>query len=116
VVCVSTIGTVLNFPGGTCYFASKAAVEQFCRVLAKEVAPRGLTVSVVSPGFTQTKMLDGLFLKLDPGAPQGLLEMTPLRRFGQPEEIAEVTAFLVSGRGRWVTRKNIAADGGIISR
>ena len=52
IVCVSTIGTVLNLPGGTCYFGSKAAVEQFCRTLAKEVAPRGITVNVVSPGFS----------------------------------------------------------------
>jgi len=89
VVRVATVGTVLNFPGGTCYFGSKAAVEQFCRVLAKEVAPRGITVSVVPPGFTQTKMLGGLTLKMDPGAPQGLLEITRLRRFGQPEEIAK---------------------------
>src|SRR5262249_27839115 len=57
IVCVSTIGTVLNVPGGTCYFGSKAAVEQFCRTLAKEVAPRGITVNIVSPGFTETQML-----------------------------------------------------------
>lgn len=44
IVCKSTIGTVLNIPGGMCYFGSKAAVEQFCRTLAKEVAPRGITV------------------------------------------------------------------------
>jgi len=54
IVCISTIGTELNPPGGSCYFGSKAAVEQFCRVLAKEVAPHGITVNVVSPGFTET--------------------------------------------------------------
>jgi len=113
IVCVSTIGTVLNVPGGTCYFGSKAAVEQFCRTLAKEIAPRGITVNVVSPGFTETQML---LATMTPEACQDFIEMTPLHRLGQPEEIAEVIAFLVSDRARWVTRQNIAADGGIISR
>ncbi len=113
IVCVSTIGTVLNLPGGACYFGSKAAVEQFCRTLAKEVAPRGITVNVVSPGFTETAML---LANMDSDARRDLVEMTPLRRLGQPEDVAEVIAFLVSEPARWVTRQNIAADGGIISR
>jgi 3-oxoacyl-[acyl-carrier protein] reductase len=49
-------------------------------------------------------------------ARRDFIEMTPLHRLGQPEEVAEVIAFLVSEQGRWVTRQNIAADGGIISR
>jgi len=113
IVCVSTIGTVLNVPGGTCYFGSKAAVEQFCRTLAKEVAPRGITVNVVSPGFTETQML---LANTAPDVCRDLIEMTPLHRLGQPEDIADVIVFLVGERGRWVTRQNIAADGGIISR
>ncbi len=116
IVCVSTIGTVLNLPGGSCYFGSKGAVEQFCRVIAKEVAQRNITVNVVSPGFTETKMMSDIFETMDPNVLRELIEMTPLRRFGQPEEIAEVIAFPVSEQGRWVTRQNIAADGGIISR
>ena len=113
IVCVSTIGTVLNMPGGTCYFGSKAAVEQFCRTLAKEVAPRGITVNAVSPGFTETQMF---LANTDQDARQGIIEMTPLQRLGQPEEIAAVIGFLVSEQGRWVTRQNIATDGGIIGR
>jgi 3-oxoacyl-[acyl-carrier protein] reductase len=113
IVCISTIGTVLNLPGGACYFGSKAAVEQFCRTLAKEVASRGITVNTVSPGFTETAML---LVNMDSGARRELIEMTPLRRLGRPEDIAEVIAFLVSEPARWVTRQNVAADGGIISR
>jgi len=113
IVCVSTIGTVLNVPGGTCYFGSKAAVEQFCRTLAKEVAPRGITVNVVSPGFTETAML---LENIDAETRRNLIDTTPLHRLGQPEEIAEVIAFLVSEPARWITRQNIAADGGIVSR
>ena len=113
IVCVSTIGTVLNVPGGTCYFGSKAAVEQFCQTLAKEVAPRGITINTVSPGFTETQML---LATMDHNARREVVEMTPLQRLGQPEEVAEVIAFLASEQGRWVNRQNIAADGGIISR
>jgi len=116
IVCISTIGTELNLPGGSCYFGSKAAVEQFCRVLAKEVAPRGITVNIISPGFVETKMLKDSFANLDSTVPQQLIAMTPLARLGQPEDIADTVAFLVSHGARWITRQNIAVDGGIISR
>lgn len=113
IVCISTIGTELHLPGGSCYFGSKAAIEQFCRVLGREVAPRGITVNVVSPGFTETQML---LANMGPDARKELIAMTPLARLGQPEDIADIIAFLVSHEARWLTRQNIAADGGIISR
>jgi 3-oxoacyl-[acyl-carrier protein] reductase len=113
IVCISTIGTELNLPGGSCYFGSKAAVEQFCRVLAKEVASRDITVNVVSPGFTETQML---LANMAPEARRDVIEMTPLARLGRPEDIAEAIAFLVSQGARWITRQNVAVDGGIISR
>jgi 3-oxoacyl-[acyl-carrier protein] reductase len=107
IICISTIGTELNVPGGSCYFGSKAAV------LAKEVASRGITVNVVSPGFTETQMLKA---NMGPEALQELVTLTPLARLGQPDDIAEAIAFLVSHNARWITRQNIAVDGGIISR
>lgn len=75
------------------YFGSKAAVEQFCRTLAKEIAPRGITVNVVSPGFTETAML---LANMEADARRDFIEMTPLHRLGQPEEIADVIS--VPGR------------------
>lgn len=113
IICLSTIGTVLNVAGGTCYFGSKAAVEQFCRVLAREVAPRGVTVNLVSPGFTATRMLDELLS--DDDLPP-LIDMTPFGRLGEPAEIADVIAFLAGDGARWMTRQNLAVDGGIVAR
>jgi len=115
IVCVSTIGTVLNLPGGAVYFASKAAIEQFCRVLAIELAPRGVTVNVVSPGFTDTRMLDATGIR-EPAALAKIIAMTPLARLGQPHEVAAAIGFLVGPDAGWITRQNLPADGGIISR
>lgn len=112
IVCVSTIGTRLNLPGGACYFGSKAAIEQFCRVVAREVAERGITVNAVSPGFVDTQMLTE---SLDAEAEREMIRMTPLGRLGRPEDVAAVIAFLLEERAHWVTRQNIAVDGGIVS-
>lgn len=116
IVCVSTIGTVLNLPGGACYFGSKAAVEQYCRVLAKEVAPRGITVNAISPGFIETDMLRDTMGEDTSDASAQLIGMTPLARFGQPKDIADAIAFLVGPDAGWITRQNFPVDGGIISR
>ena len=53
---------------------------------------------------------------MDPDARRQVVQMTPLARLGQPEDIADAVAFLVGGEARWITRQNIAVDGGIISR
>lgn len=114
IVCISTIGTVLNLPGGSCYFGSKASIEQFCRVLAKEVAPRAITVNSVSPGFVETRMLANSLG--EPSVARELVDLTPLGRLGQPQDIAAVVSLLVEDDMRWVTRQNIPVDGGIVSR
>lgn len=116
IVCVSTIGTIANMAGGACYFGSKAAIEQFCRVVAREVAPRGITVNVVSPGFIDTDMMRAT-LAVNPAAlHEEILAMTPLSRLGEGADIAGAVAFLVGPDARWMTRQNLAMDGGVVSR
>ena len=116
IVCISTIGTVLNLPGGACYFGSKAAVEQFCRVAAREVAARGITINTVSPGFIETDMLRAVLADGEADAAAALVAMTPLARLGAGRDIAGAVAFLVGPDGAWMTRQNLAVDGGIVSR
>jgi len=108
IVSISTIGTVLPGPGASLYLGSKAAVEQFNKVLSKELGSRNVTVNIVSPGLTRT---DGLIM------PQAAIDqgvaMTPLGRLGEPDDVASVVGFLVGSDGRWVTGQNILAGGGI---
>lgn len=116
IVCISTIGTELALPGGSCYFASKAAIEQLCRVAAREVASRGITINVVSPGFVETRMLEDALAGMEPDARRRLVEMTPLGRLGRPRDVAEAIGFIVGDGASWITRQNIVVDGGIVSR
>ena len=68
-----------------------------------------MTVNVISPGVTNT---DGLIMA--PEAVEQLIQQTPLGRLGQPQDVADVVAFLVSDDGHWVTGQNIQANGGIL--
>ncbi|TCD01275.1 SDR family oxidoreductase [Pedobacter psychroterrae] len=112
-------GSVINFSSTTTrvmmptygtYVASKAAVEQFTRIFAKEVGVRGINVNTVSPGPTNTE----LFTK---GKPQEVIDrlasLNPFNRIGEPEDIARVVAFLASDDAKWINAQNIGANGGM---
>lgn len=107
IVNISTEGTHLSFPGATAYLGSKAALEQYTKGLAQELAPRGITVNTVSPGFTETGMMTDQLRQIG-------TEMSPLKRLGAPKDIADVVAFIVSEEARWLTGQNIHAGGGIV--
>ncbi len=107
IVNVSTALTRLNFPGATAHLGSKAALEQYGKGLAQELAVRAITVNTVSPGITDTGVLTEE--NRDAG-----IRMSPLKRLGLPADIADVVAFLVSEQGRWLTGQNIQAGGGIV--
>lgn len=108
IINISTGATVGGTVAMGVYCGSKAAVEQFTRALARELAPRGITANTVSPGFTETEMFLALphLVKLAP-------ELTPLGRAGKPEEIAAVVAWLCTEDARWITGQNIQAGGGL---
>ena len=107
IVNISTDGTHLGFSGATVYLGSKGALEQFTRGLAHELAPKGVTVNTVSPGFTETGMMAEPFRTVG-------IQMSPLKRIGLPKDIADVVAFVVSEEARWLTGQNLHAGGGVV--
>ena len=107
IVNISTDGTHMGFSGATIYLGSKGALEQFTKGLAHELAPRGVTVNTVSPGFTETAMLPDALRATG-------TQMSPLKRLGTAQDIADVVAFVVSDQGRWLTGQNIHASGGVV--
>lgn len=105
IIVVSTGGTKMFFPDQSLYLGSKGAVEQFVRCLSWELGTRRITVNVVSPGPTETDMMQDRYR--DRAA-----AISPFNRVGDPKDIADVAVFLASDAGRWVTGQNIGAGGG----
>jgi len=98
-------------PNALVYVASKGAIEQAARVLAKDLGTRGITVNVVSPGPTDTPLFRA-------GKPEQVMKAiastNPSNRLGQPEDIAPVVSFLASPAASWVNGQNILVNGGFV--
>jgi 3-oxoacyl-[acyl-carrier protein] reductase len=106
IIVVSTGGTKMLMTENSLYLGSKGAVEQFARVLARELGHRGIAVNILSPGFTDTDLLP----ERDRAVAAG---MSPFNRSGAPSEVAEVAVFLASDAGHWITGQDIGAGGGV---
>ncbi|NHC15377.1 SDR family oxidoreductase [Motilibacter deserti] len=110
IVNFSTSQVVLQFPTYAAYAASKGAVEAMTLSLARDLRGRDVTANAVAPGATATDMfLDGKSEELV----ERLAKQPPLERLGQPEDIAEVVAFLASPAGHWVNGQVVRANGGM---
>ena len=96
-------------PGQTNYAASKGAINSLTRSLAVELASRGVTVNSIAPGFIETDMSEAVRNK----AGDIIKKMIPMRRMGQPEDIAKVAVFLASEDSAYITGQVIKVDGGI---
>jgi 3-oxoacyl-[acyl-carrier protein] reductase len=110
IVNFSSTTLALNMPGYAVYNATKAAVEAFTHVFAKELRGRNITVNAVAPGPIATSLfLDG---KTDEQI-QTFAKMPPLQRLGQPDDIASVVSFLAGPDAGWVNGQILRANGGV---
>ncbi|MEU0530178.1 3-oxoacyl-[acyl-carrier-protein] reductase [Amycolatopsis tolypomycina] len=110
VIAISSIAGVHGAAGQTNYSASKAGTIGFCKALAKEVGRYGVRVNVVAPGFIDTDMV----AELDDRTRERALADIPLRRFGTPDDVADLAGFLASARARYITGSVLHVDGGLI--
>jgi len=105
----SVIGLIGN-AGQSNYAASKAALIGFTKSIARELAPRGITVNAIAPGFIETDMT----AVLDDKVREEVIERVPLGRFGSSDDIAHVAAFLAMEPTGYITGQVLTVDGGMV--
>jgi 3-oxoacyl-[acyl-carrier protein] reductase len=108
IVNVVSLSGIKGMPGQTNYSAAKAGVIGATKALAQEVARRGITVNAVAPGFIRTDMTQDL-------NEQELKALIPMKRFGEPEEVADAVVFLASPKASYITGNVVSINGGLYS-
>lgn len=108
IVNIVSLSGLKGMPGQTNYSASKGAIIAATKALAQEVGKRGITVNAVAPGFIKTDMTQDI-------NEDDYKKMIPMNRFGEPEEVAGVVAFLVGKDSSYVTGQVISVNGGLYS-
>jgi 3-oxoacyl-[acyl-carrier protein] reductase len=109
IINVSSVAAEHVNPGQTNYAASKGAINSLTRALAAELASRNVTVNAVAPGFIETDMSEAVRNK----AGDLIKKFIPMRRIGQPDDIAKVVVFLASDASGYMTGQVLTVDGGL---
>lgn len=110
IINISSLAGATGNIGQANYAAAKGGLNAFTRSVAREVGSRSITVNAVAPGFIVTDMTDAL----PRDAKESILARVPLGRFGSPEDVAELVAFLASDRAGYITGQIVNVDGGVI--
>jgi 3-oxoacyl-[acyl-carrier protein] reductase len=109
IINITSVSGLMGNPGQANYSASKAGVIGFSKTIARELAPRNITVNAVAPGFITTDMTDVLPDKVR----SEVKERIPLKRLGQPDDVADLVCYLAGPGAGYLTGQVIAVDGGM---
>jgi 3-oxoacyl-[acyl-carrier protein] reductase len=108
IISVTSIAGLIGNRGQVNYAAAKGALHAATKALSLELASRGVTVNAVAPGVIRTAMIDGVF---DDAA---IAAMVPMKRAGQPEDVANAVAFLASDQASYISGQVLSVNGGMI--
>lgn len=110
-VFISSISTRYPFVGGAMYISAKSAIEAYARVLALELAPKGIRVNCVAPAFVRTPMLDQTASNYSQQAVD-MIEARQILGLGDPEDVANTIVYFLSDASKWVSATNLILGGG----
>lgn len=108
IINISSVAAIAGNRGQVNYAAAKGALHAASKSLALELASRGVTVNAVAPGIIETGMIEGSFDK------EAITRLVPMQRAGQPEEVADLVAFLASDKAAYISGQVISINGGMI--
>lgn len=109
IIAISSVSGIMGNRGQVNYSASKAGLIGAVKALALEVAKRNITVNAIAPGLIDTSMAE-----LDETVKKEILKMIPLKRMGKAQDVADLTAFLMSDKASYITRQLISVNGGLL--
>jgi len=110
IINITSVVGVIGNPSQTNYAASKAGLIGLTKSIAKELASRGINCNAIAPGFIETEMTD----VLPENVKENYLNNIPQKRFGTPEDVANVVGFLASEEANYITGQVIHIDGGLV--